>query len=164
MPIAPIDQPVGTATITTFGSDRIRIYRRFATDRPTLFAACFDAEMVRQWRSAPTRTVTECDIALRPGGQARMTWDIGEGRTMGITATFQDVEPPARTVRQEVQDGAPADAAVLCTVLMIPDRDGTLMTSEYWYKSNALRDAALTSQMREQTEAEFARLDAMLGA
>lgn len=161
MPSAPIDQTVGPATVTTFGADRIRIYRRFATDRDSLFKACFDAGLIRKWRNSSDATLTECEIALRPGGVARLAWDMGGGKTLGLTATFQDVEPPARTVRSEVWDNAPGEA-ILCTVLMIPLGDGTLMTTEYWYKSRELRDAALATNLARRTEAEYGRLDALL--
>lgn len=154
---APIDHPEGPVSISRFGPDRLRIYRKFAAPREALFDAHFTPDLLRLWRHSDTRPLTFCDVSLHPGGTAALAW--GEDSTTHMT--FQEIDRPARVV-YETREGKDAGAAVLSTLLLVPLPGGTLMTQEFWYTSPEAREAAMTGTLETDLEEDYARLEALL--
>ncbi|MBT9382587.1 SRPBCC domain-containing protein [Pseudooceanicola sp. CBS1P-1] len=158
-PLAPDEHAAGPLALHPFSLNRLRLYRRFAVPRATLFDALHDAALMPDWLGTPDRPLREARVALHPGGSTRLSWGPGEG----VTLTYQDVELPGRTVHSEVGDTDTTGGPVLVTTLVLPWAGGSLLTREFWYQDEAARDALLASDMAATLEAGYARLEALLG-
>lgn len=155
----------GALGVTTFEmpSDvEVRITRVVAAPKGLVFDVHTRPEHLPNWMLGPPGwTMPVCEIDLRPGGAYRYVWRTGDGAEMTISGTFHEVIRPDRLVSTEAWGGG--DWPDTRNTVTFDEREGrTRITTTVRYPSQAARDAAVQSGMRDGMDASYASLDAYL--
>lgn len=148
-------------TFTTPSDREIVITRAFDAPRQAVFAAYTTAEHVRQWLGRRSFPMTSCEIDLRVGGNWRYVFTDSQGKTMGMSGTFREIDPPQRLVSTERFDDNPGET--LNTLVLTEDNGRTTLRLKVLYESGEVRDAVLGSGMKDGVAEGFERLAELLG-
>jgi uncharacterized protein YndB with AHSA1/START domain len=150
-------------TIAPKGACELVITRQFAAAPHLVFEAHTVPALMKRWFTGPDGWVLEtCEIDLRVGGALRYEWRHEDGRTIGLSGTFQAVEAPTRLVATELFDEDWTDGGTVNTQDFEAVPGGTLLTTTVLCVSAEARDIMLQSGMETGIEASFKRLDGML--
>lgn len=153
----------------TFPSDtEVRVTRRFFAPRKLVFRAYTEPALMQRWLLGPPGwSMPVCEMDLRVGGSYRWRWKNDEdGKQFGFHGEFLDIVPPARIVSSEFYDpmDVGGDMGEGTTVSVTFDEtDGvTTMTTNMEFKSQADRDAAVSTGMTDGMEMSYRLLDEVL--
>lgn len=147
-------------TFTTPSDREIVITRAFDAPRQAVFAAYTTAEYVPQWLGRRSFPMTSCEIDLRVGGNWRYVFTDSRGKTMGMSGTFREIDPPQRLVSTERFDDNPGET--LNTLVLTEDNGRTTLRLTVLYESREVRDAVLGSGMKDGVAEGFERLAELL--
>lgn len=155
-------RPADTLEIVGRGELEVVITRRFKAPAALVFECFTNPELVRRWHGGPDPwKVTACRIDLKVGGSFRIEMaNPADGRTMGISGVYRQIERPTRLVTDETMD-PPFDAGTTVTATFEEQGGETLYTAIETYPSTEIREMARTT-MRKGVEAMYLRVDAML--
>jgi uncharacterized protein YndB with AHSA1/START domain len=146
------------ATTFTTPSDREIVTTRVVdAPRRLVFAAHTDPKHLPHWMLGPEGwTMPICEIDLRPGGAWRFVWRNSDGGEMEMRGVYQEVVPPERLVCTESWGAEWPET--LNTLLLAEQSGKTTITQRMLYPSQAARDAALQSGMRDGMSESYDRL------
>lgn len=153
------EAPARNPTIFSTPSDlELVITRTFDAPRSLVWSAFTDPKHLPNWQ--PTRaTMPVCEIDLRPGGTWRYVYRMEQGREIGVTGTFREVDAPARMVQVMSVNGEENTT----TTTFTEEKGRTVVTVSNLYASKASRDQAL-QYAKFGTESSYVRLDDYLAA
>lgn len=100
--------------------------RQFDAPRELVFDVLTKPEHVRNWFAPFECEVTECSIDPRVGGDYRIVFVTPDGKECAFRGTYQQVEPPTRTVATWLFEGWPGAWADETTELQETDGVTTL--------------------------------------
>ncbi|WP_129794139.1 SRPBCC family protein [Sphingosinicella sp. CPCC 101087] len=154
----------GKVSITASGERELVITRLFEAPPHLVFEAHTVPALMKRWFTGPEGwTLATCEIDLRPGGTYRHEWAHEDGRKMGMSGTFQEIDPPHRLVATELFDEDWTGGGTVNTQTFEPVGDGrTRLTTTVLCTSAEARDSMLQSNMEAGIAASYARLDAVL--
>ncbi len=150
-------------TISAKGEREFVFARVFAAPPHLVFEAHTVPALMKRWFTGPDGWVLEtCEIDLRVGGALRYEWRHEDGRTIGLSGTFQAVEAPSLLVASELFDEDWTGGGTVNTQTFEAVPGGTLLTTTVLCTSSEARDTMLKSGMESGIAASYARLDAMI--
>lgn len=153
-----------TTLMITLPSDReLAITRVFNAPRSLVFDAFTKPDLLKRWLHGPDGwLLVHCEIDLRVGGKTRYEWKHRDGRTMGMSGEYREIDRPARVVATELFDADWTGGEATGT-LVFTEREGkTTAVQTMLYASKAARDGAAGSGMERGMEASYTHLDALL--
>ena len=144
-------------TIFSTPSDfELVITRTFDAPRSLVWAAFTDPKHLPNWQ--PERaTMPVCEIDLRTGGTWHYVYRTTQGREIGVTGTYREVDPPKRFVQTMNVNGEENST----TTTFTEENGRTTVTVSNLYASTASRDQAL-QYAKFGTASGHTRLDAYL--
>ncbi len=150
-----------TFTVATPDDTSILVRREFGAPPARVWRAMTEPVHMKQWLGDPDFPLTTCEMDVRVGGRYR--WVFGSGvRAMGVSGTFDEVEPYSRLVTIEQFDDFPGPSTN--TLLLSPAGDDrTAMTLTVVYPTREIRDGWVASGMTEGLGVGYERLDEVLG-
>ena len=155
----------GTLTVTTHGDRDVRATRLFDAPRAIVFTALTTPHLLKRWMHGPNGWRLEvCDIDLRVGGALRYVWRKTNGREMGMSGTFLEIEAPDRFVHTERFDDDWTGGETVVTNTLAETGGTTTLTVTIRFASPAARDAALTTGFAGGMEAGYDTLADLLAA
>lgn len=158
-----IPHDTGVTAYSTPSDTEFRAMRLFDASREVIWMMHTDPRHIPQWLTGPEGwTMPVCEIDLRPGGSWRYVWRKSKGEEMGMTGGVVEVVPPSRLVTTE--RWGPEWPETINTVELTERGRQTLLTMTVKYPSQAARDAALKTGMKDGMEASYARLDRVAAA
>jgi uncharacterized protein YndB with AHSA1/START domain len=148
----------GSAVIEFPSELEIVTIREFEAPIALVFDALTKPDHVRKWFAPFECRVTECSIDLRVGGSYHIVFVTGDGTECSFRGTYQEVEPPTRTVATWLFEGWPDAEAVESVDLR--EVDGvTRMTVRLAFRDEAGRAHMTTSDGQENS---FDKLEGLL--
>lgn len=148
--------------VATPDDTSIVVRRDFGTTPERVWRAMTEPEQMRRWLGDPAFPLTTCEMDVRVGGRFR--WVFGDpagDRSMGVSGSFEEVEPWSRLVSTEQFDDFPGPSTN--TLLLSPaGADRTSMTLTVRYPTREVRDGWADSGMTEGLGAGYDRLDEVL--
>lgn len=152
--------PRRTLQVTTPSDTEVAMSRVFDAPREHVYHALTDPTLVRQWMTGPEGwSMPLCEADLRPGGSYRYEWRHDDGRVMGVSGEFLEVEPPARYSMVEEFDEAWYPGRALGTVVLEDHGAETTVTMTMRYESPEARDIAHQSPMTDGVALGFDRAE-----
>ena len=155
-----------TATIDIVASgERELVFTRLFEAPPHLvFEAHIVPALMKRWFNGPDGwKLTTCEIDLREGGAFRYVWTHEDGRVIGLSGTYTEVEPPTRLVATELfDDDWTGGGTINRQDFEAVGDDRTRLVTTVTCVSAEARDAMLKSGMETGIAASFDRLDSML--
>ena len=152
-----------TVSWTTPSAVEVAMTRTFDAPQKLVFEAFTKPEHVVRWMLGPEGwTMPVCEIDLRPGGRWRMVWRRADGSEMAMTGEYQEVTPWEKTVQTE--SWGPEWASTVNTTRFIADGDRTTVVQTMEYPSQADRDRALETGMKDGAEISYERLATYLAS
>ena len=140
----------GSAVVTFPNDLEIVITREFDAPIQLVFDVLTKPEHVRNWFAPFTCQVTVCSIDLRVGGDYHIVFVTDDGTECSFRGTYQEVEPPTRTVQTWLFEGWPDARAVESTDLH--ETDGvTTLTNKLAFRDKAGRDHMTKSDGAEDS-------------
>ena len=137
--------------------------RTFDAPQKLVFEAFTRPEHVVHWMLGPEGwTMPVCEIDLRPGGRWHMVWRRDDGSEMAMSGEYQEVTPWSRTVQTE--SWGAQWASTVNTTEFIADGDRTTVVQTMKYPSQADRDRAMETGMKNGAEISYERLAAYLAS
>jgi uncharacterized protein YndB with AHSA1/START domain len=150
-------------TLTTSGDREVVISRAFDAPARLVFDAYTRPDLLRRWLLGPPGwEMPTCTVDLRVGGKYRYAWSSNDGRTMGMTGTYEEIVPGRRLVGSEVFDDDWTGGPAVQTIEFIEKDGRTTVVHTIRYASKEARDGALATGMTTGMEAGYERLDALL--
>lgn len=144
------------------GERELFVSRRFAATPEQVFEAHVRPELIKRWLSV--RLPLEiCTVDLRPGGSFRYVWRFPDGREMGLSGEFLEVERPHKTVHTEIFDQDWTGGPATITTFFLPDPVGCRMEMSILYQSAEGRETALSTPMTEGMAEGYEALDGLFG-
>jgi uncharacterized protein YndB with AHSA1/START domain len=113
--------------------------REFDAPIALVFDVFTKPEHVRNWFAPFECVVTECSIDLRVGGKYHIVFVTGDGIECSFRGTYQEVEPPTRTVATWLFEGWP-DADAVETVDLHETDGVTKVTMRLAFRDKDGRD------------------------
>ena len=135
----------------------IAVLREFAAPRHAVFRAYTEPDLVRRWWGGGEGVVS-AQIDLRSGGAWRFV-AVGDGYEVGVHGVYREVVPDMLIMCTEVDEGAPAADAALCTYTFRDTPQGTTVTLLTELRTAEDRDALLDSGMEEGMQASWDLLE-----
>jgi uncharacterized protein YndB with AHSA1/START domain len=125
-----------------------------------VYRAWTDPEVLSQWWGLVDFTTPEVQLDVRPGGGYRVVMQSPDGRSMAITGTYFDVEPPRRLVfTWRWESGVPDTVESVVTVELSPLGDQTELVLTH----AGFPDAATAAPYGDGWEAALPKLAALFG-
>jgi uncharacterized protein YndB with AHSA1/START domain len=153
---------IGETTFTLPSDREIEITRVFDAPRELVFDALTNPEHVPQWFGLRDWALPVCEIDLRPGGAWRYVMHCADGRKMGMSGVYREIERPERLVYTESFDDYPGETI---NTGILTEKDGlTTFTATILYESKEHRDAVIGSGMQRGAAVTYDRLAEYLGA
>jgi uncharacterized protein YndB with AHSA1/START domain len=153
-----------TLTVQTVGDNELLFMRDFDAPRELVFEAITRPELLRRWMLGPDGwTMPICEIDLRPGGKFRYVWSK-DGDEMGMSGTFQEIDPPERIVHTEAFDQDWTGGETLVTTTLKEAGGRTTLSLRVRYGSAAAREGALKTEMIEFMSDTYDRLASMIAS
>jgi uncharacterized protein YndB with AHSA1/START domain len=86
-----------------------------------VFRAWTEGALLRRWWGPDQFSIPAAELDARPGGRYRLVMASPEGRTMAITGTYREVDPPRRLVfTWRWEAGVPDEVESVVTVELSP--------------------------------------------
>lgn len=150
----------GPVAITLPSDREIVITRAVNAPRALVFDCYTQPALVRRWLLGPPGwSMPVCEIDLRVGGRLRYVWKNADGREMGLSGTYREIDAPQRLVQTELFDDDWTQGETIAT-LVLTEQDGvTTSANTVLYASKEAREGALKSGMTDGMEAGYRRLD-----
>ena len=153
----------GAVKVTAVGEREVLMTRVFDAPRALVFTALTDPALVQRWLLGPPGwAMVVCRIDLRVGGSFRYEWKHQDGRTLGMSGVYREIQPPEKTVHLESMDGFPGESLVTGT--LHEEGGKTTVTTTVVFASRASRDTMLQSGMERGVAASYQRLDDVLAS
>lgn len=140
----------------------LEVRRAFRAPREIVFDAFVNPEVLGRWMWAREAPLVKCQSDVRVGGRIRFEWDMGEGKLMGMTGAYLELDPPARIVHREDFDEDWTDGTTTVTTLFEDHGEDTLVVMTIKYPSVKGREMAQQSGMADGMAETYARLDSLL--
>ena len=147
---------------STPSDTEIRLERFFAAPRPLVYDAFTQPHLLKRWFGPRGWTLTTCDIDLRVGGDWRFILSGPDGARLGMSGTWQALNPPFGSTHIERFDDYPGESVV--TSVLTEVEGGTLLTATIAYPSKEVRDLVLQSGMTKGAGESYDRLAETLGS
>ena len=155
----------GTLTVSLHGDRDVRTTRVFDAPRGIVFTALTTPRLLTRWMHGPNGWRLEvCEVDFRVGGAIRYVWRKANGREMGMSGTFLEIEAPGRFVHTERFDDDWTGGETVVTNVLAEDGGTTTLTVTIRFASAAARDAALTTGFSGGMEAGYDTLADQLAA
>jgi uncharacterized protein YndB with AHSA1/START domain len=149
-----------TFAVATPDDTSIVVRRQFGAPPSRVWRAMTEPAHMKRWLGAPDFPLTTCEMDVRVGGRYR--WVFGDGeQAMGVSGSFEDVEPPRLLVSVEQFDAFPGPSTNTL-VLMARGEERTAMSLSVVYPTQEIRDGWVASGMTEGLGAGYDRLDHVL--
>lgn len=145
--------------------DRSLRFKRFFEAPPGLVFDCLTkAELVQKWLTGPPpMQMVECEIDAKVGGSFRYAWSGPNGEhRFGMKGTFKEISVPDRIVHTEVFDEDWTGGETLCTTLLIPQENGTMMDLLVQYATPEARAGAMQTDMKDGMSQSYDKMDGIL--
>lgn len=120
-------------------------------------------EHLSRWMGPPSLVMVSCEIDLRVGGKYRSVYRTPDGKEVGFSGEFREIERPGRIVRTFVYEPMP-DKEALETLLLEERERRTTITTITEHKTVADRDGHVSSGVESGMAEGYARLDALLAS
>lgn len=91
-------QTTPKATAADADQSVLRITRRFAAPRETVFRAFTDVDVFKRWWGPKGFTCPAAELDVRPGGRYRVEMLSPDGDTFVLEGAYRKVTPPAKLV------------------------------------------------------------------
>jgi uncharacterized protein YndB with AHSA1/START domain len=152
-----------TVTWSTPSAVEVAMTRTFDAPQKLVFEAFTKPEHVVHWMLGPEGwTMPVCEIDLRPGGRWHMVWRRADGDEMAMSGEYQEVTPWSQTVQTE--SWGPEWVSTVNTTRFIADGDRTTVVQTMKYPTQADRDRALETGMKDGAEISYERLATYLAS
>lgn len=149
--------------LTKPSEHEIMVTRSFTAPRSAVFDAITNPAVITQWLLGPTGwTMPICEIDLRVGGKFRFKWRHTDGRELGMSGVYREVNPPQRLTNTELFDEDWTGGETLTSVGLAERQGITLFSQTIRYSSPAARDGALATGMIAGMDASYERLEKLL--
>ncbi len=147
----------------TLKSDREVVLKRvFNAPREMVFEALTKPDLLKQWMGPRGWSLLVSEIDLRVGGRWRSVLRSPDGRDMGTSGVYRELDPPQRIVSTEAYDDFPGETV---NTLVLREQDGkTTFTCTILYPSKEIRDAVIAAGMELGAEECYDKLSEFLDA
>ena len=152
----------GTLKVETVGDREIVMTRVFDAPKHIVFDAITKAEHLKRWYGPHGWSLVVCDVDLKVGGSFRFVLRGPEGREMGMSGDYRELDRPDRMVHTERFDDYPGEAVV--TTTYVEHEGKTTFTATVLSPSKEIRDAVLASGMEHGAAESYDRLAELLAA
>jgi uncharacterized protein YndB with AHSA1/START domain len=116
--------------------------------------------LLKRWMGPRGWSLIVSEIDLRVGGRWRSVLRSPEGKEMGMSGVYREIDPPKRIVSTEAYDDYPSETV---NTLMLREEDGkTIFTCTILYPSKDVRDAVIASEMEHGAAECYDRLAEIL--
>ena len=150
-----------TFAVATPDDVSIVVRREFGAPPEQVWRAMTDPAHLVRWLGSPEFPLLTCEMDVRVHGAYRWVFAAPEGRTMGVSGTFDEVSAPRRLVSTEQFDDFPGPS-VNTLLLEASTEGGTEMSLDIRYPDEQTRDGWVASGMTVGLGAGYVRLDAVL--
>jgi uncharacterized protein YndB with AHSA1/START domain len=149
--------------ISPAGECEITMTRTFNAPKAMVYDALTKPELVKRWLLGPPGwTMPICEIDLRIGEGYRYVWRHQDGREMGVSGIYKDLNRPHHLIHTEKFDTAWYPGESLITTVL-KEKDGkTEMVATMLYESREARDQVLRSDMEKGVAPSYDKLEALL--
>ena len=146
--------------VNSIGQERRSLQQllAFPVSARTVFRAFTTPELVKRWWADAGAEWVACDIDLRPGGQWRWVFRLGQAE-VGFHGEYREVAAPRRLVYTEVFELPSEGAAPLATMTLVEKDGTTTMSLRSEYATAELRDLVLASGMDAGMQRSYDRID-----
>ena len=149
-----------TFAVETPDDTSILVRREFGAPPTRVWRAMTEPAHMKVWLGNPDFPLTTCEMDVRVGGRYRWVFGSGE-RSMGVSGSFEEVDPPRLLVSVEKFDDFPGPSTN--TLRLEPAGDGrTAMVLSVVYPTQEVRDGWVASGMTEGLGQGYIRLDEVL--
>jgi uncharacterized protein YndB with AHSA1/START domain len=146
--------------VTTPTDREIVLTRTFDAPRRLVFDAFTKPLLLKRWFGPRGWSLVVCEVDLRVGSGFRFVLRGPDGRDMGMSGVYREIEPPERSVHTESFDDYPGESVV--TAVWVEEGDKTTLTATVLYASQEVRDAVIRSGMEHGAAESYDRLAEML--
>ena len=150
----------GTLNVTTPTDREIVLTRTFDAPRRLVFDAFTKPLLLKRWFGPRGWSLVVCEVDLRVGSGFRFVLRGPDGRDMGMSGVYREIEPPERSVHTESFDDYPGESVV--TAVWVEEGDKTTLTATVLYASQEVRDAVIRSGMEHGAAESYDRLNDLL--
>jgi uncharacterized protein YndB with AHSA1/START domain len=149
----PDDTPDDTSVV---------VRREFGAPPAKVWRAMTEPDHMRRWLGDEQLPLTTCEMDVRVGGVYRWVFgDPDSAHSMGVSGTFEEVEPPHRLVTTETFDAFPGPSTNTLELAALGE-DRTSMTLTVRYPDQEIRDGWVASGMTQGLGRGYDRLDELL--
>jgi len=150
----------GTLKVTANGDREIVMVRVFDAPNHLIFDAVTKPEHLKRWYGPHGWSLVVCDVDLKVGGEFRFVLRGPEGREMGMSGDYREIDRPDRMVHTERFDDYPGESVV--TTTYVEHEGKTTFTATVLAESKEIRDAVLASGMEHGAAESYDRLADLL--
>lgn len=143
------------------GEDQLVLVRHFAAAPERVFRAFTEPEALLRWMGTEDWPLVRAEVDLRVGGQVRYEW-AGDRGVMGLTGTYERIDPPHLLEHTEVFDDDWTDGPAHVSTRFEAVDTGTRVTMTLTYSSAATRQRVMTTGMARGMELNYLNLDDLL--
>ena len=119
--------------MTTPTDREIVLTRTFGAPRRLVFDAFTKPLLLKRWFGPRGWSLVVCEVDLRVGSGFRFVLRGPDGRDMGMSGVYREIEPPERSVHTESFDDYPGESVV--TAVWVEEGDKTTLTATVLYAS-----------------------------
>jgi uncharacterized protein YndB with AHSA1/START domain len=150
----------GTLHVTLKNDCEVVLTRVFNAPRAMVFEAMTKPELLKRWMGPRGWSLIVGEIDLRVGGRWRSVLRSPEGKEMGMSGVYREIDPPIRIVSTEAYDDYPSET--VNTLLLREEGGKTIFTCTILYPSKDVRDAVIASGMEHGAAECYDRLAEVL--
>lgn len=147
----------GTLQVTLKSDREVVLKRIFDAPRRMVFEAMTKPELLKRWMGPRGWQLVVSEIELRVGGKWRSVLRSPEGKEMGMSGVYREIEAPGRIVSTEAYDDYPGTETVN-TSLLDEANGKTTFTCTILYPSKEVRDLVVGSGMEHGAAECYDRL------
>lgn len=152
----------GTLQVALKDDCEVVLTRLFNAPRRVVFDAMTKPELLKRWMGPRGWLLIVSEIDLRVGGRWRSVLRSPEGKEMGMSGVYREIDPPERLVSTEAYDDYPGQS--VNTLLLREENGKTIFTCTILYPSKDVRDAVIASGMEHGAAECYDRLAEVLDA
>ncbi len=138
----------------------ILLEREFAAPRALLWRTLSEPDLVRQWWGCAEAPMTRCEIDFRVGGKWRFELSLPDGKIMGQSGEYLEIEKPDRLVNTESMDGY--EGSVHVTYTLVEANARTTLTCLTECHTAQVRDIIVSSGMESGAARSYDQLEALV--
>jgi uncharacterized protein YndB with AHSA1/START domain len=152
----------GKLQVTTPTDREIVLTRVFDAPRSLVFDAFTKPQLLKQWFGPRGWSLAVCEVDLKVGGTFRFVLRGSDGKEMGMSGVYREIDPPKRSVHTESFDNYPGEAQV--TTILVEQEGKTTLTATVLYPSLEIRDAVIKSGMEHGAAESYDKLAELLAS